>query len=49
MGRTSIEAPARMLGRHLQDASQGSSLSAYHLQAGIAACHALAPSFEETR
>jgi RNA polymerase sigma factor (sigma-70 family) len=33
---------------HLQAAATGESLSLYHLQAGIAACHALALSYEET-
>jgi RNA polymerase sigma-70 factor (ECF subfamily) len=34
---------------HLDAARAGTSLSAWHLQAGIAACHAIAPSFAETR
>ena len=41
----------RMLGRgleHLQRAGRGEVLTPYHLQAEIAACHALAPSFAET-
>jgi RNA polymerase sigma factor (sigma-70 family) len=33
---------------HLQQAGQGDSISVYHLQAGIAACHALAPDYEAT-
>lgn len=33
---------------HLDGASQGDALTPYHLQAGIAACHALAPSFAAT-
>jgi RNA polymerase sigma factor (sigma-70 family) len=33
---------------HLQAAATGKRLSLYHLQAGIAACHALAPSYEQT-
>lgn len=34
--------------RWLDRASRGDEVSAYHLQAGIAACHAVAPSFAET-
>jgi RNA polymerase sigma-70 factor (ECF subfamily) len=34
--------------RHLELARQGGELSAYHLQAGIAACHVAAESFERT-
>lgn len=34
--------------RQLADASNGDVVTAYHLEAGIAACHALAPSYEET-
>jgi predicted RNA polymerase sigma factor len=40
-----------LLGRglaHLERAGRGERLTAYHLEAGIAACHAMAPSFEET-
>lgn len=33
---------------HLAQSSQGDELSEYHLQAGIAACHTLAPSDAET-
>jgi RNA polymerase sigma factor (sigma-70 family) len=33
---------------HLQAAASGETLSLYHIQAGIAACHALAPSYEQT-
>jgi RNA polymerase sigma-70 factor (ECF subfamily) len=33
---------------HLDRAAAGSKLSEYHLQAGIAACHAAAPSYEAT-
>lgn len=33
---------------HLDKAASGDALSAYHLQAGIAACHCAAPRFEET-
>lgn len=34
--------------RHLDKSASGDRLSEYHLQAGIAACHALAPSYEAT-
>ncbi len=34
--------------RHLEAAASGDALSAYHLEAGIAACHAVAHSFEQT-
>ena len=34
--------------RHLGDSARGDTLHPYHLQAAIAACHALAPSFEDT-
>jgi RNA polymerase sigma factor (sigma-70 family) len=34
--------------RLLANSAQGGELSEYHLEAGIAACHALAPSFERT-
>jgi RNA polymerase sigma-70 factor, ECF subfamily len=34
--------------RHLDTSAQGEVVSAYHLQAGIAACHAVAPSYAET-
>lgn len=33
---------------HLQLAASGDKLSIYHLQAGIASCHAIAPSYEAT-
>ena len=33
---------------HLQAAASGDKLSIYHLQAGIAACHSLAPTYEQT-
>jgi predicted RNA polymerase sigma factor len=33
---------------HLAVASQGVAMSAYHLEAAIAACHALAPTYEAT-
>lgn len=33
---------------HLAAAARGSELSAYHLEAAIAACHALAPTYEAT-
>lgn len=33
---------------HLRQAASGAELTEYHLQAGIAACHALAPSYAET-
>jgi RNA polymerase sigma-70 factor, ECF subfamily len=32
----------------LAQSAQGGDLSEYHLEAGIAACHALAPRFEQT-
>ena len=34
--------------RHLDAASRGDEVSAYHLQAGIAACHAVAPAWAAT-
>ncbi len=34
--------------RHMERAAAGDSLTTFHLEAGIAACHAVAPSFEET-
>lgn len=34
--------------RHLDRAASGESLTTYHLEAGIAACHAVAPSAEAT-
>jgi RNA polymerase sigma-70 factor (ECF subfamily) len=34
--------------RHLLGATQGEALTSLHLQAGIGACHALAPSYAET-
>jgi RNA polymerase sigma-70 factor (ECF subfamily) len=34
--------------RHLDAASAGDEVSTYHLQAGIAACHAVAPAWEAT-
>ena len=34
--------------RHMARAAAGDSLTTFHLEAGIAACHAVAPSFEET-
>jgi predicted RNA polymerase sigma factor len=34
--------------RHLDHSAQGADLTAYHLEAGIAACHAIASSYEET-
>lgn len=33
---------------HLSRATSGDELSAYHLQAGIAACHCAAPEYEST-
>lgn len=33
---------------HLDQAAHGDELTEYHLQAGIAACHAVAPSYAET-
>jgi len=33
---------------HLSQAAQGQELTAYHLEAGIAACHSLAPMYELT-
>ncbi|RBP47316.1 RNA polymerase sigma-70 factor (ECF subfamily) [Roseimicrobium gellanilyticum] len=33
---------------HLSKASMGEALSEYHLQAGIAACHTMAPSYDAT-
>ncbi len=35
--------------RHLDQAAEGDELSPYHLQAGIAALHAVAPSYEATQ
>jgi RNA polymerase sigma-70 factor (ECF subfamily) len=34
--------------RHLDQSAQGADVTAYHLEAGIAACHAIAPSYEAT-
>ena len=34
--------------RHLDASSRGNEVSAYHLQAGIAACHAVAPTYAAT-
>ena len=34
--------------RHMERAAAGDSLTNFHLEAGIAACHAVAPSLEET-
>ena len=34
--------------RHLDASARGDAITAYHLQAGIAACHAVAPSYAET-
>src|SRR5262245_46358893 len=34
--------------RHLDQSAQGADVTAYHLEAGIAACHAIASSYEET-
>src|SRR5690606_40570653 len=34
--------------RHLAKSARGDEISEYHLQAGIAACHASAPDFEST-
>lgn len=34
--------------RHLERCAAGERRTAYHLEAGIAACHALAPSYAET-
>jgi RNA polymerase sigma-70 factor (ECF subfamily) len=34
--------------RHLDASARGETVSTYHLQAGIAACHAVAPSYEDT-
>jgi RNA polymerase sigma-70 factor (ECF subfamily) len=34
--------------RHLDASARGDHISSYHLQAGIAACHAVAPSYAET-
>lgn len=34
--------------RHLDQAATGDRLTRYHLEAGIAACHAVAPGWEET-
>ncbi len=33
---------------HLAQSATGAGVSAYHLQAGIAACHTVAPSYQET-
>jgi RNA polymerase sigma-70 factor (ECF subfamily) len=33
---------------HLERSSSGDALSSYHLEAGIAACHAAAPSYQQT-
>jgi RNA polymerase sigma factor (sigma-70 family) len=33
---------------HLDRAARGTEISAYHLEAGIAACHAVAPAYEAT-
>lgn len=41
------EAIARGL-RHLERAAAGTSLTVYHVEAGIASCHAVAPSVDET-
>ncbi len=35
--------------RRMEKSQQASAMSEYHLLAGIAACHAIAPTFEETR
>ena len=32
----------------MEDAAAGDRLTTFHLEAGVAACHAVAPSFEET-
>jgi predicted RNA polymerase sigma factor len=34
--------------RHLEQASAGDCLTSYHLEAGIASCHAMAPSVADT-
>ncbi|MDA0230729.1 MAG: sigma-70 family RNA polymerase sigma factor [Proteobacteria bacterium] len=34
--------------RHMECAAAGDILTSFHLEAGVAACHAVAPSFEET-
>ena len=34
---------------YLESAASGQSVTTYHLEAGIAACHATAPSFDETK
>ncbi|MBL7670325.1 MAG: sigma-70 family RNA polymerase sigma factor [Bdellovibrionaceae bacterium] len=34
--------------KYLEMSAQGNDLTEFHLQAGIASCHAIAPSFEET-
>ena len=34
--------------RHLDASTSGNELTTYHIEAAIAACHAVAPSFEET-
>lgn len=34
--------------RHLERAGRGTVLTRYHIEAGIASCHAVAPSFDET-
>ena len=33
--------------RHMERAAAGDNLTTFHLEAGVAACHAVAPSFEE--
>jgi RNA polymerase sigma factor (sigma-70 family) len=34
--------------RHLDQSAQGTDMTAYHLEAGIAACHAIAATYEDT-
>jgi predicted RNA polymerase sigma factor len=34
--------------RHLEKSARGERLTAYHLEAGIAACHAIATTYQET-
>ncbi|MDH3235143.1 MAG: sigma-70 family RNA polymerase sigma factor [Alphaproteobacteria bacterium] len=34
--------------RHMECAADGDNLTTFHVEAGIAACHAVAPSFDET-
>jgi RNA polymerase sigma-70 factor (ECF subfamily) len=47
--RTSWDRGAIAAGlRHLERAATGTALTSYHVEAGIAACHAAAPSVEET-